>query len=77
MNCTNYMIASLVLCLGAAVAQPPVFDKVMITEVSWGEPDGVEITNFAGQVQDLSAWRLIWSDPFGSFGSGPISPLAS
>ena len=41
MNRINYMFASLLLCLGAATAQPPTFDKVMITEVSWGEPDGV------------------------------------
>jgi hypothetical protein len=41
---------------------PPSFTKVMITEVTWGNPDGLEITNFDTQSSDLAAWTVRWDD---------------
>lgn len=42
--------------------QGATFDHVMITEVSWGDPDGVEITNFSNSTVDLTGWRVLWHD---------------
>lgn len=36
--------------------------KVMITEVSWGDPDGLEITNFGAASVSLAGWRVHWKD---------------
>ncbi len=41
---------------------PPEHQKVMITEVSTGNPDGVEITNFTSATVSLSSWTVVWKD---------------
>lgn len=41
---------------------PPSQRKFMITEVSWGAPDGVEITNFDTSPADLTGFRVRWRD---------------
>jgi hypothetical protein len=41
---------------------PPSFRKVMITEVTWGDPDGLEITNFGLSSIDLTGWTVRWDD---------------
>lgn len=38
------------------------FEKIMITEASWGAPDGLEITNFSPATIDLTNWRVKWRD---------------
>lgn len=43
-------------------ASPPAFDKVMLTEVSWGDPDGCELTNFSASAVDLTGWQVLWHD---------------
>lgn len=56
------------LCPGSGVATSvsliirPEFQKVMITEITSGAPDAVEITNFATTTTSLSGWRLFWKD---------------
>lgn len=42
--------------------RPPKRAKVMITEVFWGEPQGIEITNFAAGPVSLQGMRVIWDD---------------
>ena len=47
---------------------PPVapfrnFRKVMVTEVSWGEPDCVELANFSLAMVDISGWKAHWEMP--------------
>ncbi|MAG57668.1 MAG: hypothetical protein CMJ83_15365 [Planctomycetes bacterium] len=39
--------------------------KVMITEVSWGTPDGVEVTNFDVVPHSLDGWRVHWDGGVG------------
>ncbi len=40
------------------------FRKVMITEVSYGDPDCVEITNFDCAPVTITGWRVVWQhDP--------------
>ncbi|MAG58104.1 MAG: hypothetical protein CMJ83_17600 [Planctomycetes bacterium] len=72
----TYFIASIValmmLVAGQTTAQPDPF-KVMITEVSWNEPDGLELTNFGPTAQDLSGWCVLWRDASGLHGSLPIN----
>jgi hypothetical protein len=41
---------------------PPARAKVMITEVSCGDPDGVEITNFDSVFVNLGDWKILWKD---------------
>jgi hypothetical protein len=41
---------------------PPSIRKAMISEVSWGDPDGLEITNFDTQPRDLAGWVVKWRD---------------
>jgi hypothetical protein len=48
--------------LATNLAAQPVLEKLMITEVSWGEPDGVEITNFAPATLSLAGMRIVWND---------------
>jgi hypothetical protein len=40
----------------------PDFEKIMITEITSGTPDAVEITNFGTATTSLSGWRLHWKD---------------
>lgn len=40
----------------------PSFQKLMITEVSWAEPEGVELTNFSSAPVNLSGWTVLWDD---------------
>ncbi len=42
--------------------RPPARKKVMITEVYWGEPQGLEVTNFADFPVSLGGMRVIWDD---------------
>jgi hypothetical protein len=50
------------------------FRKVMLTEVSWGDPDGVEITNFTSAAVNLNNWRVRWQDSAGTIlTSSPIN----
>lgn len=51
---------------------PPSQRKVLITEVCWGNPDGVEITNHGTSTVDLQNWRLRWEDASGVFLSVPL-----
>lgn len=51
----------LVPMMGVALAQPN-FEKLMITEVSWGQPEGLEITNFASTTQALTGLVVVWND---------------
>ncbi len=39
---------------------PPATAKLLITEVSTFEPDGLEITNFGTSSLNLSGWTVIW-----------------
>lgn len=41
------------------------FKKVMITEVSWGAIDAVELTNFADTTVSLGSHRIEWADDRG------------
>jgi Astacin (Peptidase family M12A)/FG-GAP-like repeat/FG-GAP repeat len=41
---------------------PPEIEKVMITEVSTGNPDCVEITNFGTSSVSLGNWKIRWKD---------------
>ncbi len=41
---------------------PPARGRVLITEVSWDNPDGVEVTNFGSSSVSLNGWRLEWDD---------------
>jgi hypothetical protein len=45
-----------------SVPFPPSLRKPMLTEVTWGDPDGVEITNFDTVAADLTGWRVLWND---------------
>lgn len=55
-------------CPGAGEARvyepvvPPAVGRLLITEVTWGNPDGVELTNFSADVMSLNDWRLHWDD---------------
>lgn len=57
----------------SAPAQPPPDPfKVMITELSWGEPDGLELTNFAASPADLTGFRVVWRDAAGGSSTAPL-----
>ena len=63
MNASRLIIAAVL----AVIASLPVvgqvdFETVPITEVSWGDPDGLEIANFTGVTQDLTNWTVEWDD---------------
>ena len=48
-----------------SVIHPPIAPetaKVMITEVSTGNPDCVEITNFGSSAVSLTNWKVRWRD---------------
>ena len=51
--------ATIFISLSGLSAQAK-FDRVMLTEVSTGNPDGVEITNFASSPVNLDGWRVNW-----------------
>jgi hypothetical protein len=57
----------------ASAQQPPDPFKVMITEVSWDEPDGLELTNFDSVPVDLSGWRVLWHDAVGPTSSSSLN----
>ncbi len=59
MNRSTLLIV-LACAAGIAGAQAPDFRRIMITEVSWSEPQGIEITNFAASPIDLTAWSVVW-----------------
>ncbi len=41
---------------------PPEPQKVMITEVTTGNPDAVELTNFSTTTVSLTNWSVVWKD---------------
>ncbi len=41
---------------------PPALGRVLITEVSSGNPDGIEIANFGTTTASLSGWTVVWKD---------------
>ncbi len=41
---------------------PPALGRVLITEVSTGNPDCVEVTNFGSSQVNLGGWTLRWKD---------------
>jgi hypothetical protein len=51
------------------------FSKVMLSEVSWGLPDGVEITNFGTGSVNLTNWRIKWRDATGTNTSDPLNVI--
>jgi Concanavalin A-like lectin/glucanases superfamily/Lamin Tail Domain len=51
----------------------PDFTKVMISEVSWGDPDGIEVTNFGTAAVNLANWRVRWRDGVGTVISDPLN----
>ena len=59
---------SALTCIGGGqmalmqVPMPPDPFRLMISEVSWGNPDGLEITNYGNATVDLSGYRVLWDD---------------
>lgn len=71
----NAFLAFAVLA-AAAAAQAPDFRRIMITEVSWADPQGVEITNFSTSAIGLTGWNLSWRVSPTSTASAGSVPLA-
>jgi len=67
-------IAFALLLLGGVVAAQNPFNKVAISEVSSGDPDGVEIANFGTTTVDITGWIVRWWDPgTGNVASSPLN----
>jgi hypothetical protein len=67
---------SLLLLLAVAtlgMAQPPAFDKVMITEVCAYGAEAVELANFGATTADLSGYVLKWRFSGTTYTSAPLS----
>jgi hypothetical protein len=47
-------------------------ERVMITEVSWGDPDGLEITNFGSDPVPMTDWTVTWKDQGNTHVSLPL-----
>ncbi len=56
-----------------AAKVPPARGRVLITEVSAGSPDGVEICNFGTVPIGLTNWRLHWRDGSSNIVSAPLN----
>ncbi len=53
------IVAVLLLTVATLKAQPT-FERVMITEVSWGTVEAIEIANFSRTPVDLASWKFAW-----------------
>ncbi len=66
-------------CLGTGsfqtftAAVPPALGRVLITEVSSGNPDGAEICNFGTAAINLSGWTMQWRDGASLWTSTPLN----
>lgn len=50
-------------------------ESIMITEVTWGNPDGIEITNFSNTTIDLTGYVALWGSPTAPLVSNPIGVM--
>lgn len=67
MNPYLKMLSALALVASSKLSFAQVtFEKVMLTEVSWGNVDGAEVANFSPFPVDLTGWTLHWREGVGT-----------